>query len=227
MARSKERRVRVKHDFYETPPWATVELIKRLAVVPDPDFQMTGTALEPCTGNGAIARILETTGMRVWTNDIDPKRPADYQMDARDDAVYSATMPDWIVTNPPWSYALDIAKASLEWARQGTAMLLRISFLEPTLKRGWWLKDHPPDFLLHLPRISYDGDGNFDAVHGAWFVWYGPDASDKLPRGHDWVLERQPRTKQPRLIEGEETAMRKIEQLRLAGRSDPAGETGR
>jgi hypothetical protein len=51
------------------------------------------------------------------------------------------------------------------------AMLLRLSFLEPTRERGPWLAKNPPDLVIVLPRISFTGDGKTDSVTCAWMIW--------------------------------------------------------
>lgn len=194
--RRKEKRKRVHLDFYETPPWATRLLIEAVRQGTDEDFEWKGDALEPCSGNGAIARVLGSSGLRVLTNDIDPRRQTDLHLDAREPELYRAaaaalygrsalrTRLDWVVTNPPFSVAFPILRQSLAHARIGVAFLLRLSFLEPTRERGWLLDERPPDFLLVLPRISFDGDGNTDSVTYAWFVWYAdPELAAELPRG--------------------------------------------
>jgi len=59
------------------------------------------------------------------------------------------------------------------------AMLLRLSFLEPTAKvnpRGPWLAECPPSRLIVLPRCSYTGDGRTDSVTTAWMIWLRGDA---------------------------------------------------
>lgn len=54
----------------------------------------------------------------------------------------------------------------------GVAMLLRLSYLEPTKDRGHWLNDHPPTQMIVLPRISFTGDGKTDSVTCAWMIWH-------------------------------------------------------
>jgi len=66
-----------------------------------------------------------------------------------------------------------VARAVRE-ARVGVAMLLRITFREPTrhrFPRGPWLAAHPVSRVLTLPRYSYTQDGRTDSVTTEWCVW--------------------------------------------------------
>lgn len=182
---SRRSRHRRPLDLYETPRFATDALVKAL--------HPTGVAFEPCAGPGAIVRVLEDAGMRVYTNDIDRQHDCDGYLDAGQDAPYSIidseVHPDWIITNPPFSDAYRILKRAMEWAPAtgGVAFFLRISFLEPTQEHVGWLRANRPDYVLNLPRFSWDGDGNTDFNHCAWMVWYGDAAPASLPRGIDFA----------------------------------------
>jgi len=156
--------VRRAFDFYPTPQWATEELLNRLPV--------QGRVLEPCCGDGAIASALQgRDGCELVTNDVDPRWPADWHQDARDEGFWQAVGEcDWVVTNPPFSVASDILPLAYRHAK-AVAMLLRLSYLEPCEGRAGWLAAHPPDQLLVLPRISFTGNGKTDSVTCAWMVW--------------------------------------------------------
>lgn len=157
---------RRKHDFYPTSDWMTEQLLARVP-------QISGQVLEPCTGNDDMTRVLRKhSGIElVTTNDIDPIRTADFHLDARTPEIYTVKEFDWIVTNPPFSDGIKIVQLAYEHSKKGCAMLLRLTFLEPTNDRGPWLAEHPPTYQLTLPRYSFTGDGNTDSVTTAWFVW--------------------------------------------------------
>ncbi len=126
---------RVKFDFYETPPWQTQALLRRV--------QIAGTVLECCVGDGSLAKQL--SHCQVITNDIDTNRLADFHLDATAaDSWQKFPACDWVVTNPPFNCAMPILKLAHEHARFGVVMLLRLSFLEPTILRGPWLASTPP-----------------------------------------------------------------------------------
>jgi hypothetical protein len=151
-------------DFYPTPAWATRVLLQYAGV--------GGSVYEPCAGAGDIATVLEDYRHigHVTTNDIDRSRRVDFHEDAREAAAWTYR-PDWVVSNPPFSDAMAITMFAVGKAKRGVAMLLRLSFLEPTAERGPWLAEHPPTHLIVMPRISFTGDGKTDSVTTAWLVW--------------------------------------------------------
>jgi hypothetical protein len=162
-------------DAYQTAPWQIRALVAHQA--------LGGVVLEPCVGDGSIARVLrEEYGFTVVTNDINPNVESDFHFDARDPEVYYAVQEklrrpvDWVVTNPPYTMptCLDIVAQAVEHARIGAALMLRISFREPVTKktpRGYWLGEHPISRLITLPRYSFTGDGKSDSVTTEWAVW--------------------------------------------------------
>lgn len=159
---------RRKHDFYPTPEWATEELLKHVKI--------DGRVFECCVGDGAISRVFEGLNYPVLTNDIDGSREAHLHGDAASTDFWTGIKksygkPDWIVTNPPFNQAIDIVVNAHVFAKKGLAMLLRLSFLEPTEDRGAFLNMYPPDKVVVLPRISFTGDGKTDSVTCAWMNW--------------------------------------------------------
>lgn len=155
------------NDFYETPDWAIQVLIDRM-----PESYFKPSIMEPCVGDGAIARLFEEkTGAFVHTNDLDPKRPAMTHYNAAAAGLWELPRLDWVITNPPFVKAIEIAVHAVPWALKGVCLYLRLSFLEPTGKRADWLFANPPTRMIVLPRISFTGDGHTDSVTGAWMVW--------------------------------------------------------
>ena len=152
-------------DFYPTPGWATEALLKRVPI--------SGRVLECCAGAGDISRALGGSSCRtIVTNDIDPKWPTWHTLDARLFETWEYIGPPrWTVSNPPFSCALPIVQQAVRCSVDGVAMLLRLSFLEPTKDRGPWLAEHPPTRVIVLPRISFTGDGKTDSVTCAWLAW--------------------------------------------------------
>ena len=168
-------------DRYDTPDWATAAL---LATFPN---ICGNTLLDPCCGNGAMAKLVGGRFLRVRTNDCDPSVVADTHLDAADPDLYTSR-PCWVVTNPPFNAAGDICYQAVEGLKTnvlgpggalfGVAMLLRITFAEPcgsspaAPRNGrLWLERHPPTGLLVLPRIDFRGDGGSDSATTCWFIW--------------------------------------------------------
>ena len=162
-------RKRKELDQYYTPEHLVTPLLDH--VFPS----IGGRILEPCCGDGSISRILEKLPRTaVLTNDIDPRNPADYHGDASALSFWEEATEtqgfDWVITNPPFSHAFSILKHSLAHC-ENVAMLLRISFLEPTYERQDFLSEYPPDLVIFLPRFSFTRDGKSDMTTCAWMVW--------------------------------------------------------
>jgi hypothetical protein len=155
-------RKRRKLDFYPTPSWASDVLWQ--AVRP---FQWA----EPCVGRGDLITDRNRNELE-WTNDVDPDRDAVYHLNACHPSAWDVfPRVPWIVTNPPFRMADRILTLARQHATVGVALLLRLSFLEPTDDRVHTLTKAPPDRLIVLPRISFTGDGKTDSVTCAWMVW--------------------------------------------------------
>lgn len=178
-------------DFYRTPAWMTRALLARC---PIPE-NLPGVVLEPCAGDGAIVEELERPlAPLIVTNDITPRGGflPDFLEDAtRPDAWrrFAALRPIAIVvTNPPFGLAFPIVQLAVEHASVGVAMLLRITWSEPTKERGDWLKAHPPTLIV-LPRWKFRGAGSGDTATVAWFLWARQPWFD-LPR-NDFVTRAE------------------------------------
>lgn len=157
---------RRKNDFYETPSFMIEAL---LHIVPE----IKGRVLEICSGDNSITRVLMESKRftDVLTNDIDPVRTAYYHQDAA--TTITARHFDWVITNPPYTMPLciDIVANAVKHARVGVAMMLRLSFEEPTQLRGPWLEDNPITKRIVMPRHSFTGNGKSDSVTTAWMIW--------------------------------------------------------
>lgn len=160
-------------DFYETAPWQTRAL---LANVPE----IGGRIVEPCAGDNSIAKVLtaRTSVLHLITNDIDPDKPAHTHLDATGEVFWSTVAGgcDWVVGNFPFEMpaCLTMVQHAVRTAKVGVAVMLRISFLEPTdtrHPRGPWLAENPITRLLALPRHSFTGNGKSDNATTAWFIW--------------------------------------------------------
>jgi hypothetical protein len=144
-------------EFYPTPAWATHALLDRFgSTIPDP-------IIEPCCGQGHILNVLKKRGHTAAGFDITTGH------DARHVHLYNDF--DAVITNPPFSLAFEILQTIFKARRRFVALLLRLSFLEPTYQREDLLAERPPNHLIILPRISFTGDGKTDSVTCAWMVW--------------------------------------------------------
>lgn len=143
---------------------------------------LRGTVLEPAAGAGQLAKSLQRAGLQVVTNDVLPEYECNFALDAAEQGSWFRFGSfSWVVTNPP--YKTDILEPillySLAYATRGVAMLLRLSALEPVVrrsKRGKILQDYQDNmrFLVPFsdPRPKYDPHSSgTDSVTTAWFVW--------------------------------------------------------
>jgi len=184
--------MRKQHDQYFTP----AGMVKHLSNVKEIDL-CSKYILEPFVGRGDLIPGIQEMfpSSEIRTNDLHPTE--EFNPSNRLDA---STKEYWdnieftsgVITNPPFSLANKIIPLMVESKNVHgfVAALLRLSFLEPTLERCDWLHANPPDYLISLPRISFDGKGT-DTVNTAWFVWL------KKPKefGNIIIIPKQPRRK--------------------------------
>jgi len=164
---------RVANDYYPTPPRITHGLINQLG-------GFSGTLIEPCDGHGAISEVLRERcpEAAIVTNDPHPQpgNVPDFELDATDPASWNQFgAVDWVITNPPFNLANQIVPLAFKHADRGIAILLRMSWIEPTRDRAYWLEenaDHLRLFMPVSPRPKFRADtAGSDSVTCAWFVW--------------------------------------------------------
>lgn len=157
---------------YESSAWMVDDLFDNVP------FHIAGAVLEPASGNGMIADPLKERGLKIITNDIDPRVGADLHYDAcdptapwpgRDGSDWPAV--DWVITNPPFSLAVPILLNMIERPRYGVIFQLRVTFSEPTIERDRLFAQHKPNGLIVLQRFSFTRDGSSDSATTAWFCW--------------------------------------------------------
>lgn len=176
--------VRRAFDYYPTPGWMTLALWHRMPVWLGTSFYYV---LEPCAGQRAIADVLQPQKhvMHVETNDLDPSTPCDTHLDAArpeywaDIRTRTHNRPDWGVTNVPFDVANHIVPLAVQ-SLSLFATILRLSWLEPTESRAAFLKEHPPNHLIVMPRHDFKGRGATDSVTSAWFVWRRGDRHQQI-----------------------------------------------
>lgn len=182
----------VQHDWFPTPLACTRELRRK--------YQIQGTCLEPCVGDGSIVRAFSSSrpgdGINLqlqtsWlTNDIDPSWDADYHTDATEPRCYSHSTlgrdVNWLITNPAFAIATGLLNAALpSWEADSIyniALYLRLTYnevlREDRVKRRIFAT-LPPTGLIFLPRVSHrrNGQGNWgsDSAACCWMIWCGDD----------------------------------------------------
>jgi len=172
------------NEFFPTPEWVTHRLL-------DYGYDVLGLEegifLEPAFGSGAIPNAFDTYKYRTnieWygvekylTTDIKTQLGGhiiedDFTMYPllRTGGLHSHFPKkfDTVITNPPFSLALDFLKASLLIANQ-VIMLLPVSWI-CSEKRADILRRYTPTILALPNRPSFDGEGTNMADYG-WYVW--------------------------------------------------------
>jgi hypothetical protein len=155
-------------DFYPTPEWATVALIEH--------EKFEGSIWEPACGDGAMARVLQTTGCPVIPTDLFDRGYGT----VGEDFLLSNRVADNIVTNPPFNSAEGFVRHGLAQSKRKLALLLRLAFLEGGNRYKTIFSRTPPTRTwVFSERITFYPKGAKRLGSGttayAWFVW---DKSD-------------------------------------------------
>ena len=174
------RKVNDGVDFYQTPRWAIEKLLEI--------EKFNGEILEPCSGNGAISKVLEEHGYIVKSQDIRDDEDV-YGKGNCDFFEYSGTV-DNIVTNPPYFCAKEFVEKSLEVSNSKVAMLLKLSFLEGA-KRYEFFRNTPLKTVhVFCKRVTMypaneEKPKNSGTIAYAWFIWEkGYNGKPTI----DWIL---------------------------------------
>jgi len=151
-------------DFFPTPAWATHALLE--------SERFAGEIWECACGNGAMSRVLQTTGLPVLSSDLYERGYGE----SGHDFLTSTRSAQNIVTNPPYNAAEAFVRAGLERSRRKLALLLRLAFLEGAHRaRTLFARTPPSRVWVFAERITFYPAGA--AVKGsgttayAWFVW--------------------------------------------------------
>ena len=148
--RGAERRL---HDMYATPAPAIDALLNVLQYSPLHHFH------EPCRGDGAIYDRIQ-----CLRSHCEITEGIDY-------LTHSPTLHyDLIITNPPFSLALEFLQKSLSEA-DTVIYLLRLNFLGSQKRRAFWQANRPSHVLVLSKRPSFTDDGSTDSIEYAWFCW--------------------------------------------------------
>ena len=155
-------------DYYQTPPWAIEALLNV--------EKFEGSIYEPCSGAGAISKVLESNGYDVISSDF-----------RTDDNVYGVRGVDLlkvenvnkvenIVTNPPFCIAQEIIEKSLTLTSKKVVMLLKLTFLESERRKEFFENTPLARIYVFRKRITMYPEGeekpkNSGTVCYCWYVW--------------------------------------------------------
>jgi len=150
-------------DYYPTPAWGTLALLRAVS--------FDGYILEPCCGDGAMSEVIKAYGYQVISSDI-----VDRGYGSAVDFLDIRERHDNIVTNPPFNIAEELLLHALNIANYKVCFLLRTAFLES--KRRFYsifIRTPPTKVLVFSERLSMyparqevKGGGT---TSYAWFVW--------------------------------------------------------
>lgn len=151
------RDVRLADDFYETPAWCTRLLMPHL---------QRGNVLDPCCGRGAIGQVVfetwgpnyELDGVEIDEGRAQAAREAGFfDRVATGDFLHPEgkifSKGQLVITNPPFSLALEFAEKSVKVA-DTVAFLLRLGWLA-SAERADFHRRNPCDLIILPKRPSF------------------------------------------------------------------------
>lgn len=151
-------------DYFPTPAWATHALID--------NEKFVGDIWESACGDGAMSKVLETTGCKVRSSDLFNRGYGE----VGHDFVGSTRAADNIITNPPYNCAEGFVASGVKNSKRKFALLLRLAFLEGSNRANTIFSKCPPSRVwVFSERITFYPAGAVQAGSGttayAWFVW--------------------------------------------------------
>ena len=127
-----------------------------------------------------MSKVLTQRGYTVKNSDI-VNRTNDATVETLDFLSYNGTFDGDIITNPPYKYAKEFVKKSLEVIPTGhkVAMFLKLTFLESRSRRELFDKTPPKTVYVSSARLQCAKNGEFEkyingagtAVAYGWYVW--------------------------------------------------------
>lgn len=164
---------RVANDYYPTPGWCVDRLLEEVNI-------SSVKWLEPAAGDGALIRAVAARlgTAPTWTAiELQDRFKTDLEAIVDSSRVHIGSFLDVplvkeydvIITNPPFSKALEFIKKSIELEPEYVCMLLRLNFMGSG-ERSDFLRKYTPDIYVVPNRPSFNGKGT-DSIEYAWFVW--------------------------------------------------------
>lgn len=180
---------RKSNDHYPTPRKAVAYLWRHLQGRRTPggllDTQPPAVVLDPACGEGNILDYFrEVTGSATLGLELDGGRALVARSRGHLVKTLNALEHDWpkaslLVANPPYGkLAARFVHKAVAWREDNphahVAVLLYLSFLEPTQDRGGLFRTDPPDVLILPFRPRFRGEKHAtNAQASAWYLWPG------------------------------------------------------
>lgn len=146
---------RRENDYYPTPVQCVDPLIELI------DWSKVELFLEPCRGHARSIydRVPIPDERKYWA---ELSEGVDYKTTEFEPV-------DLIITNPPFSIALDFLQKSLTEA-PCVCYLLRLSFLGSQERAMFWRENRPTHLFVLSKRPSFTGDGTDNSEY-MWVCW--------------------------------------------------------
>jgi hypothetical protein len=191
----KNSKNRIDNDYYPTPDWCVNRLLDELSLP-------SGKWLEPAAGDGAVIRAVNKSYKRplTWTaSELQDKFKSDLEALVDPSQVHMESFFEAglnkefnvVITNPPFSKALEFIKKSIELEPEYVCMLLRLNFMGSG-ERSDYLREHTPDIYVLPNRPSFNGKGT-DSIEYAWFVWRAHNLYGRTGSGTIKILKDTPK----------------------------------
>lgn len=162
---------REENDFYATHPSALEKFLDSF------EENLHERIWEPSCGMGHLSEVLKARGYKVCSSDLINRGYGYHGID------FLKTNKQWdgdIVTNPPYSLALDFVKHSFDVVTDGKfiIMFLKITFLEGIERKKFYVSGFNPKYVyVSSSRLNCSRNADFEkyktqsAVCYAWYVW--------------------------------------------------------
>lgn len=168
------------NDFYATEPKDVEKLLEK--------EKFDSNIWDCCCGKGHISEVLKNHNYNVYSTDLIDRGYCDDTMDFLK-CIDNVNCD--IITNPPYSLALEIIQKALDITSNGNkiAMLLKIQFLE-SAKRKKFFDLFPPKYVyVFSERINCAKNGEFEkykssAICYAWYIWIKGEYNEPIIR---WI----------------------------------------
>lgn len=185
MSSTRRGSTRAASDNYPTPSWALHRFLD-VFVPMFPDVLSSGRWLEPGAGEGNLIHAA-----KEWFQGCSEEEPVWDACEVRPEClpflmelgVKSVSIGDYfqlgpptheaydlIITNPPFSLAMEFIRRSLRARTRYVAMLQRLNFIG-TAARHEFMSEYPPDLYILPNRPSFKATGETDSIEYAWYVW--------------------------------------------------------
>ena len=154
--------LRIDQDKYYTPRWCIELLIKRI------DFTKVNSFLEPCKGDGRILDFIPDSVETKLYYEIDN------DLDYLDRDLIHIDTYDLIITNPPFSKAINFLINSLFEAKT-VCYLQRLNWLGSQQRKDFWNENTPDKLFILSKRPQFMREMGLqtgsDSTEYAWFIW--------------------------------------------------------